>query len=67
MDKYLKMADLFGDVLTQKLVGDAYEIISHSHGHVCVVNTEERADMAAHAINSHDDLVAEVERLRGEN
>lgn len=67
MDKYLKMADVFGDVVTQKLVGDAYEIMSHSYGHVCVVNTEERADMVAHAINSHDELVEVMNHYKSES
>ena len=63
MDKYLKMADAFGDVVTQKLVGDAYEIVSDTYGHVCVVNTAGRADIVAHAINSHDELVAQRNEL----
>ena len=64
MDKYLKMADVFGDVVAQKIIGDAHEIMSHIYGHICVVSTKERADIIAHAINSHDELVAENERLR---
>lgn len=57
MGEYLKMSDVFGDVFSQKLVGDAYEIASDTYGHVCVVSTEERSDVIAHAINSHDELV----------
>lgn len=64
MKEYLKMADVFGDVVAQKIIGDAHEIMSHIYGHICVVNTKERADIIANAINSHDELVAEVERLR---
>lgn len=63
MKEYLKMADVFGDVVAQKIIGDAHEIMSHIYGHICVVNTKERADIIANAINSHDELVAEVERL----
>ena len=66
MKEYLKMADVFGDVVAQKIIGDAHEIMSHIYGHICVVNTKERADIIAHAINSHDELVAEVERLTKE-
>ena len=65
MGKYLKMTYVFGDVVAQKIIGDAHEIMSNIYGHICVVNTKERADIIAHAINSHDELVAEVERLRG--
>lgn len=68
MKEYLKMSDVFGadKVIEQKLVGDSYELKSDSYGHVCVVNTSSRAILIAHAINSHDELVAEVERLRRE-
>lgn len=66
MDKYLKMADAFGDVVTQKLVGDAYEIVSDTYGHVCVVNTAGRADIVAHAINSHDELVGNMQHYKRE-
>ncbi len=65
MKEYLKMDDVFGDVVAQKLIGDAYEIMSQTYGHVCVVNTEERAGMVAHAINSHDELVEVNKELLG--
>lgn len=66
MKDYMKIGDVFGysEVTTQKLVGDAYELVADGYGHLCVVNTSSRADLIAHAINSHDELVTDVERLR---
>lgn len=63
MKEYMKMSDVFGPecVVTQKLVGDAYELTHQSYGHVCVVNTNSRADVIAHAINSQDELVSKLD------
>ena len=64
MDKYLKMADVFkgelfidsdcDDVIVDDLSLTVLESFSGS----------DAAKFALHAINSHDELVAEVERLR---
>lgn len=64
MGKYLKMADVFkgelfidsdcDDVIVDDLSITVLESFSGS----------DAAKFALHAINSHDDLVAEVERLR---
>lgn len=56
MDKYLKMADVFD----LPIHGSSAEFFP-----LCL--SKSAALIAAHAINSHDELVAEVERLRGEN
>ena len=52
MDKYLKMADVFD----LPILGSRAEFFP-----LCL--NESSAMIAAHAINSHDELVAEVERL----
>lgn len=67
MGKYLKMADVFkgelfidsdcDDVIVDDLSITVLESFSGS----------DAAKFALHAINSHDELVAEVERLRYEN
>ena len=49
--EYLKMSDVFG------------EIVQPGRFNYAMANP--KATYAAHAINSHDELVAEVERLRG--
>ena len=54
MGKYLKMADVFG----LPILGSRAEFFP-----LCL--NESSAMIAAHAINSHDELVAEVELLRG--
>ncbi len=54
MSKYLKMADVFD----LPILGSRAEFFP-----LCL--NESSAMIAAHAINSHDELVAEVERLRG--
>ena len=64
MDKYLKMADVFPvDIRTDdesgSLICDEDGIILESF------SGDKVADYTLHAINSHDELVAEVERLRG--
>ena len=62
MDKYLKMADVFPveirtDDESGSLICDEDGIILESF------SGDKVADYTLHAINSHDDLVAEVERL----
>lgn len=63
MDKYLKMADVFPveirtDDESGSLICDEDGIILESF------SGDKVADYTLHAINSHDELVAEVERLR---
>ena len=53
MKEYLKMADVFD----LPILGSRAEFFP-----LCL--NESSAMIAAHAINSHDELVAEVERLR---
>ena len=53
MGKYFKMADVFD----LPILGSRAEFFP-----LCL--NESSAMIAAHAINSHDELVAEVERLR---
>ena len=56
--EYLKMADEF----SLPVDGDTIEIYCRQH----IGESFESGEMyATHAINSHDELVAEVERLRG--
>ena len=56
--EYLKMADEF----SLPVEDDTIEIYCRQH----IGKSFESGEMyAAHAINSHDELVAEVERLRG--
>ena len=58
--EYLKMSDVFEQL---KEPNPENEItFDLSHGYITVLACE----YAAHAINSHDELVEEVERLRGE-
>ena len=57
MGKYLKMADVFVHDSVEELEQHIYA------GYMSKYCSE----YAAHAINSHDELVAEVERLRYEN
>ena len=54
MDKYLKMAGVFVHDSVEELEQHIYAGCMSKH---C-------SEYAAHAINSHDELVAEVERLR---
>ena len=54
--EYLKMADVFAQDSVEALEQHIYA--GYISKHCC--------EYAAHAINSHDELVAEVERLRGE-
>lgn len=75
MKEYLKMADVFeGEVKAVHLDGDAIDELVHGDGSgtnwtiedsaYWLATNYEHAGYAAHAINSHDELVAEVERLR---
>ena len=75
MGEYLKMADVFVGSVSPKHIDDecATEIASgDGAGNYYVMQDDvywmlidkEQAEYAAHAINSHDELVAEVERLR---
>ena len=66
MGKYLKMADVFPveirtDDESGSLICDEDGIILESF------SGDKVADYTLHAISSHDELVAEVERLRYEN
>ena len=56
MKEYLKMADVFVRTSVEALERHIND------GHM----SKDAAKYAAHAINSHDELVAEVEMLRGE-
>lgn len=77
MDKYLKMADVFeGEVKAKHIDEEAIDEIMHGEdsgkdwtiedSRYWMAMQYEHASYAAHAINSHDELVAEVERLRDE-
>ena len=60
MKEYLKMSDVFcGDYHAKRIHDENGNGFSFMLAH-CL-----EAEYAAHAINSHDELVAEVERLRG--
>ena len=72
--EYLKMSDVFCGTITTKLIDDecVTEIVRGDRAwsyHVLeddaywMLIEKEQAEYAAHAINSHDELVAEVERL----
>ena len=56
MKEYLKMADVFVRTSVEALERHIND------GHM----SKDAAKYAAHAINSHDELVAEVERLLGD-
>lgn len=63
MDKYLKMADVFDC----EVESDADLMFSDSLGNIADFSGyKTQCRYSAHAINSHDELVAEVERLRRE-
>jgi len=64
MGKYLKMADVFDGKVAEGLTVNGPSI--HGKNHAFYANTKDRrvAVYASRAINSHDELVAEVERLR---
>ena len=62
MGKYLKMADVFVGEYKPKRRIDAWP--PSKYGETLIELSGSPAQYAAHAINSHDELVAEVERLR---
>ena len=62
MDKYLKMADVFVGEYKPKRRIDAWP--PSRYGETIIELSGSPAQYASHAINSHDELVAEVERLR---
>ena len=62
--EYLKMADVF----TDPVVNDADCLLNKDLGEIADFSGyKKQCRYAAHAINSHDELVAEVERLRESN
>ena len=63
MDKYLKMADVFPSEM--RVGGDSDNLIIDDVGIIIgCYSGAKMAEHVLHAINSHDELVAEVERLR---
>lgn len=73
MKEYLKMSDVFRDsVLSDGTTAytlideaDRFGVIHKVNGDTLVCSGADVAEYAAHAINSHDELVGEVELLRG--
>ena len=64
MDKYLKMADVFPSEM--RVGGDSDNLIIDDVGIIIgCYSGDKMAEHVLNAINSHDELVAEVERLRG--
>lgn len=63
MSKYLKMADVFVGKVKEGLTINGPSI--HGDNHKLYANTKDRriAEYAAHAINSHDELVAMNQEL----
>lgn len=75
--EYLKMVDVFvGDVKAKHIDEEAIAEIIHGDdsgnnwsiedSKYWLATSHDHAKYAAHAINSHDELVAEVERLRAQ-
>ena len=63
--EYLKMADVFSDEM--RVIGDSNNMIADDVGIIIgCYSGDKMAAHVLHAINSHDELVTEVERLRGE-
>ena len=63
--EHLKMADVFRNEM--RVVGDSGNMIADDVGIIIgCYSGDKMAEYVLHAINSHDELVAEVERLRGE-
>ena len=62
MKEYLKMADVFVGEYKPKRRIDAWP--PSKYGETLIELSGSPAQYAVHAINSHDELVAEVERLR---
>ena len=64
--QYLKMADVFRNEM--RVVGDSNNMIADDVGIIIgCYSGDMMAEYVLHAINSHDELVAEVERLRESN
>ena len=64
MKQYLKMVDVFRDEM--RVVGDSKNMLADDVGIIIgCYSGDKMAEYVLHAINSHDELVAEVERLRG--
>ena len=63
MKEYLKMADIFGDIAVKVRGSNGRHVMCEE---ILAANCfcTDSANYIAHAINSHDELVAEVERLR---
>ena len=63
MKEYLKMSDMFGDIAVKVRDSNGRHVMCED---ILAANCfcTDSATYIAHAINSHDDLVAEVERLR---
>ena len=63
MKQYLKMADVFRNEM--RVIGDSSNMIADDVGIIIGCYSGDRmAEYVLHAINSHDELVAENERLR---
>ena len=61
--EHLKMADVFHNEV--RVVGDSSNMIADDVGIIIgCYSGDKMAEYVLHAINSHDELVAEVERLR---
>ena len=63
MKEYLKMSDIFGDIAVKVRDSNGRHVMCED---ILAANCfcTDSANYIAHAINSHDELVAEVERLR---
>ena len=62
MGKYLKMADVFRNEM--RVVGDSSNMIADDVGIIIgCYSGDKMSEYVLHAINSHDELVAEVARL----
>ena len=64
--QFLKMADVFRNEM--RVVGDSNNMITDDVGIIIgCYSGDKMAEYVLHAINSHDELVAQVERLREHN
>ena len=63
MKEYLNMSDIFGDIAVKVRDSNGRHVMCED---ILAANCfcTDSANYIAHAINSHDELVAEVERLR---
>jgi hypothetical protein len=68
MGKYLKMSDVFNAAVVASKNDDAMTLNDGAFGgfELAEFYNMDECQYAAHAINYHDELVAEVERLRCE-